>query len=912
VSFLFAIAEVTSDFAANQEIHKGIHSMMRNRIRRQICSLAAFLAVVANVRAAETPCTQTQIDGTTAPVTTNYIYPRVPLQPFYQWANNNGYCGEANLIQSGLNNGQWMSQYDARLVCGSGLGQAGTCSTSKSTPNFNAQMLFESPNTGVSGTTEAWSSMPVCAANMRLNAVSYPYQGVAAQQPTAGCGNSSSTASPANCPGYQAYMSWVKQQVINGSQVSVAILISAVDGGSSDQYDHEVPVVKIGTNHSPTDPTYYADDVLYIEDHGNWNIDNNKKNATTYLAVPWGVNGTNNATSCTPFIYGYAFSALGMTNAQADKSTQAYEIVLPANSSIKTQTGGSGTSSVTITGPNNYAVAVSGVMDTYGETVPVALTAGSNPGSILASTTVGVANPQDPTAGLNYENPFIGTSTNGSGTGSCVNTPPSSWMTNFSLQPTVSGLTAGVSYNLYEYQFNTPTNDTLGGNGTWGGTTAAALAVPITAFNANSAVGSLTPANSVTNFTAAGSTYVANPLITTSDQIVVYRAVRASPGLYSPVTGSVLTSSAATFAWDSSSAGAGPDYGATAYWLDVGAEQGGHEYYSSGSLPITTFSQTVSGLSTNGSPVWARWYYNVSGNWQYTDYSYTSLNGNSGQGVITTPPPSSTLTGSSATFSWTAGASATAYWLDAGSTAGAHDYYSSGSLGNVLTTTVNNLPTNGATVYVTLYSLVNGTWVSTGYTYTAYSLAAAGGVLTTPNPGSQLTSGTVTFGWTAGSGATAYWLDAGSTTGAHDYYSSGNLGNVQTTTVSGLPTDGSAVYVTLYSLVGGTWSGNTYQYTALNATSGLAQITSPSNGALLSGSAVTFTWSSDSNATGYWVDVSAIGPAGNDLDSSGNLGLALTETIYNAPADGSTIYVTLYSLVGGQWLSSATTYTSGP
>src|SRR5208282_2812415 len=73
-----------------------------------------------------------------------------------------------------------------------------------------------------------------------------------------------------------------------------------------------------------------------------------------------------------------------------------------------------------------------------------------------------------------------------------------------------------------------------------------------------------------------------------------------------------------------------------------------------------------------------------------------------------------------------------------------------------------------------------------------------------------------------------------------------------------------------------------------------------------------FTWTSDANATGYWVDVSAVGAGGNDLDSSGNLGTATTETIYNAPANGGTIYVTLYSLVGGQWLNNAYTYVSGP
>jgi hypothetical protein len=378
----------------------------------------------------------------------------------------------------------------------------------------------------------------------------------------------------------------------------------------------------------------------------------------------------------------------------------------------------------------------------------------------------------------------------------------------------------------------------------------------------------------------------------------------SSKGIYSPTGGSMFSGTSATFKWYAA---------ATAYWLDAGAEQGGHEYYSSGSLASAALSATVTSLPTNGSPVWVRWYYyQQSGGWQYIDYSYTALGGNSAKGVITTPVPSSSLSGSSVTFDWTAGSGATGYWIDVGSMAGAHDIYSSGNLGNVLTTSVSGLPTNGSTVYVTLYSLVGGVWLSNGYTYTAYSLAAAAGVLTTPTPGSVLTSSSVTFDWTAGSGASAYWIDVGSTSGGHDIYSSGNLGNVLTTSVSGLPTDGSTIYVTLYSLIGGVWSGNAYTYTALNATGGLAVMQTPTPGSTLSGNTVTFTWSSDANATGYWVDVSSVGPGGNDLDSSGNLGTAQTETIYNLPANGSTIYVTLYSYVGGQWLSNGYTYTSGP
>jgi hypothetical protein len=224
---------------------------------------------------------------------------------------------------------------------------------------------------------------------------------------------------------------------------------------------------------------------------------------------------------------------------------------------------------------------------------------------------------------------------------------------------------------------------------------------------------------------------------------------------------------------------------------------------------------------------------------------------------------------------------------------------------------VNGLPTNGSTVYVTLYTLQNGNWLSNAYTYTAYTLAAAGGVMQTPAPGSTFTDSTVAFTWSAGAGASNYWLDVGSISGGHDYYSSGPLGNVTTATVSGLPTDGSPVYVTLYSFISGTWSGNTYTYTALNATSGLAQMQTPVPSTTINGPSATFTWSSDANATAYWLDIGTA-PGGNTIYSSGNLGTALNTTVNSLPTDNSTIYVTLYSYVGGQWLNNAYTYTSAP
>ena len=372
----------------------------------------------------------------------------------------------------------------------------------------------------------------------------------------------------------------------------------------------------------------------------------------------------------------------------------------------------------------------------------------------------------------------------------------------------------------------------------------------------------------------------------------------------SPSPKSLLTSSTVTFQWSASAP-------ATAYWIDVGSSAGGNQYYQSQSLPTTTFSATVSGLPTNGSTVYVTMYSLIGGQWVYNQYTYTAYNNASNKGVITIPAPGSTLSSSSVAFTWTAGTGATGYWLDAGSTPGGNQYYQSGNLGNVLTTSASGLPTNGSMVYVTLYSLVRGTWLSNSYTYTAFSGSGAQGVMTTPTPGSTFNGSSVTFDWTAGAGASAYWVDVGSTVGGNQYYQSGNLGNVLTVTVNGLPTNGTPVYVTLWSLVGGQWLTTGYTYTAYNAGSALGIMQTPTPGSTLSGNFATFTWSAGSGAMAYWMDVgSTVG--GNNYYQSGNLGNVLTTTVYSLPADGSQIYVTLYSYVGVQWLNNQYTYTSGP
>ena len=78
-----------------------------------------------------------------------------------------------------------------------------------------------------------------------------------------------------------------------------------------------------------------------------------------------------------------------------------------------------------------------------------------------------------------------------------------------------------------------------------------------------------------------------------------------------------------------------------------------------------------------------------------------------------------------------------------------------------LSATVGGLPTNGSTIYVTLYGYAGGSWtVQDSASYTAVSVANA--QITSPPKGSTLPGDTVTFTWTAESGATSYQLWVGS------------------------------------------------------------------------------------------------------------------------------------------------------
>ena len=88
--------------------------------------------------------------------------------------------------------------------------------------------------------------------------------------------------------------------------------------------------------------------------------------------------------------------------------------------------------------------------------------------------------------------------------------------------------------------------------------------------------------------------------------------------------------------------------------------------------------------------------------------------------------------------------------------------------------------------------------------------------MSTPTPGSTLTSNTVKFTWTAGTGVSAYDLHLSAVApGGYDLYVSGHITGTSVT-VNGLPSNGETIYARLYSIINGATVYNDYTFKAMS------------------------------------------------------------------------------------------------
>ncbi len=316
------------------------------------------------------------------------------------------------------------------------------------------------------------------------------------------------------------------------------------------------------------------------------------------------------------------------------------------------------------------------------------------------------------------------------------------------------------------------------------------------------------------------------------------------PAIISPVSGSTLSGITEVFNWSNNG------LNVSQWYMYAGSTEGGAEYYVQGGTGGTT-TATMTNLPTDESTVYIRLWSVIDGSYVKADAVYTASTAVITPS-ITSPVSGSTLSGITEVFNWSNnGLNVSQWYMYAGSTEGGAEYYVQGGTGGTTTATMTNLPTDESTVYIRLWSVIDGSFVKADAVYTA-STAVITPSITSPVSGSTLSGITEVFNWSNnGLNVSQWYMYAGSTEGGAEYYVQGGTGGTTTATMTNLPTDESTVYIRLWSVIDGSYVKADAVYTASTAVI-TPSITSPVSGSTLSGITEVFNWSNNGLNVSQW------------------------------------------------------------
>jgi hypothetical protein len=247
---------------------------------------------------------------------------------------------------------------------------------------------------------------------------------------------------------------------------------------------------------------------------------------------------------------------------------------------------------------------------------------------------------------------------------------------------------------------------------------------------------------------------------------------------------------------------------------------------------------------------------------------------------------------------WTTVFEAQAYYVYGGSTPGAKDLINTGEISQT-SYLVANVP-SGQTIYLRLWTKVAGIW---GFTDSLFSAAPIVASLVSPADGATGVDLSQPLQWTEVPKAQTYYVWGGSTPGGKDLINSGGVSQTAYR-LANPPVSGHTIYLRLWTEVAGIWrySESTFTPNVL-----AASLTYPANGATGVEASSLLQWTTVPSAQTYYVYVGSTVGA-RDLVNTGGI----AQTSYRAvslPA-GQTVFVRLWTEVGGIWRYTDTTFTT--
>ena len=216
-------------------------------------------------------------------------------------------------------------------------------------------------------------------------------------------------------------------------------------------------------------------------------------------------------------------------------------------------------------------------------------------------------------------------------------------------------------------------------------------------------------------------------------------------------------------------------------------------------------------------------------------------------------------------YAWTAVSGAEAYFLYVGTSIGASDVFYYGET-QASAVTGGRLSAD-TTYYIRLWTKLNGIWY---YQDTTFSTTAGTARLISPADGaSNANSSSVQLSWNSVPTALSYFLYLGTTPGASDLYSSGQI---QATSLTLRLPPNSLVYARMWTQFSGQWVYSDTRFT----TSSDTYLTQPANGSTQDPSLpVQFSWTPVGGALCYYLYVGSAAGA-NDIVNSGQVSYTTT------------------------------------
>jgi hypothetical protein len=383
-----------------------------------------------------------------------------------------------------------------------------------------------------------------------------------------------------------------------------------------------------------------------------------------------------------------------------------------------------------------------------------------------------------------------------------------------------------------------------------------------------------------------------------------------APTLISPADGATVSGPSVTFQWSASS-------GANNYYLAVLKVTDGSIVVNKAVGNVT--SDVESDFLNDGTTYrWAVAAGNSAG-WGSFSYSRIFSNGTSvtipAAPRLTSPADGATVAGTSVNFQWSASSGATNYWL-AVTKDSDNSVVVNKAVGNVTSDTESGFPNDGTVYKWVIAAGNNAGWgtASTARTFTNGPVTVpAAPSLTSPTDGATVVGTSINFQWTASSGATNYWL-AVVKVSDNSVIVNKAVGNVTSDTEAGFLNNGTQYRWVVAAGNSAGWGNASTSRTFINGTviPPAPSLTSPADGAKVSGTSVTFQWAASSGATNYWLAVVKVSDSSVVINKAVGNVTSVTETGFLN--NGTQYRWTVAAGNGTGWSTAASwrTITNGP